>query len=109
AHGMEDAFIAAQAGKLKLTPNRVDALLAAVDLIVQCSRLNGDLDAWLAANAAQVGKTMNDVQGIAFLPEPVVLAPAPAAMAAAPAPAIAAAPPALAPAGGNADASAFAT
>jgi len=86
AHGMEDAFIAAQAGKLKLTPNRVDALLAAVDLIVQCSRVNGDLDAWLAANSAQVGKTMNDVQGIAFLPEPVFVptaavqpAPAPAA------------------------------
>jgi len=81
AHGMEDAFIAAQAGKLKLTPNRVDALLAAVDLIVQCSRVNGDLDAWLAANGGQVSKTMNDVQGIAFLPEPVVLpsmsAPAP--------------------------------
>jgi len=75
AHGMEDAFIAAQAGKLKLTPNRVDALLAAVDLIVQCSRVNGDLDGWLAANGAQVSKTMNDVQGIAFLPEPVELPP----------------------------------
>jgi two-component system sensor histidine kinase and response regulator WspE len=83
AHGMEDAFIAAQAGKLKLTPNRVDALLAAVDLIVQCSRVNGDLDAWLASNSAQVSKTMNDVQGIAFLPEPVVL---PSAVAAAPVP-----------------------
>lgn len=77
AHGMEDAFIAAQAGKLKLTPNRIDALLAAVDLIVQCSRVNGDMDAWLAANGAQVSKTMNDVQGIAFLPEPVVLPSAP--------------------------------
>jgi two-component system sensor histidine kinase and response regulator WspE len=83
AHGMEDAFIAAQAGKLKLTANRVDALLAAVDLIVQCSRINGDLDAWLAAHGAQVSKTMNDVQGIAFLPEP--LGP-PALPAAAPAP-----------------------
>ncbi|WP_426170718.1 hybrid sensor histidine kinase/response regulator [Pseudoduganella sp. R-34] len=88
AHGMEDAFIAAQAGKLKLTANRVDTLLAAVDLIVQCSRLNGDLDAWLAANSAQVGKTMHDVQGIAFLPEPVEL---PAALPP-PAPAITAAP-----------------
>jgi len=94
AHGMEDAFIAAQAGKLKLTPNRVDALLAAVDLIVQCSRVNGDLDAWLAASSAQVSKTMNDVQGIAFLPEPVVAAPvaaappAPAAQSPAPAPAL---------------------
>ncbi|KQZ30529.1 hybrid sensor histidine kinase/response regulator [Duganella sp. Root1480D1] len=95
AHGMEDAFIAAQAGKLKLTPNRVDALLAAVDLIVQCSRVNGDLDAWLAANGAQVSKTMNDVQGIAFLPEPVVLA---SSSATPPAPAMAAEMPAPAPA-----------
>ncbi len=85
AHGMEDAFIAAQAGKLKLAPNRVDALLAAVDLIVQCSRVNDDLDAWLAANSAQVSKTMNDVQGIAFLPEPVVLPSAVAAPAPVPA------------------------
>ncbi|KQV46738.1 MULTISPECIES: hybrid sensor histidine kinase/response regulator [unclassified Duganella] len=92
AHGMEDAFLAAQAGKLKLAPNRVDALLAGVDLIVQCSRVNGDLDAWLAANSAQVSKTMNDVQGIAFLPEPVLLPPiafAPAAPAPAEAPVLA--------------------
>ncbi len=83
AHGMEDAFIAAQAGKLALTPNRVDALLAAVDLIVQCSRVNDDMDAWLAANSAQIRKTMSDVQGIAFLPEPVAsLRPAPAPVAA---------------------------
>ncbi|MTW09421.1 response regulator [Pseudoduganella eburnea] len=101
AHGMEDAFIAAQAGKLKLTPNRVDALLAAVDLIVQCSRVNGDLNAWLAANGAQVSKTMNEVQSIAFLPEPVMLAPAPA-------PSPAATPPALVPTGNDADAPAAA-
>ncbi|MCE3264860.1 MAG: oxidoreductase [Pseudoduganella sp.] len=90
AHGMEDAFIAAQAGKLKLTPNRVDALLAAVDLILQCARANGDMDAWLAANAAQIGKTMSDVQGIAFLPEPLVMpsALAPLAPQAVPAPAL---------------------
>lgn len=79
AHGMEDAFIAAQAGKLTLTPNRVDALLAAVDLILQCSHAGGDMDAWRAANAAQIRKTMSDVQGIAFLPEP--LEPPPSAKA----------------------------
>ncbi|MGW8391334.1 hybrid sensor histidine kinase/response regulator [Pseudoduganella sp. HUAS MS19] len=108
AHGMEDAFIAAQTGKLKLTPNRVDALLAAVDLIVQCSRVNDDLDAWMAANGAQVSKTMNDVQGIAFLPEPVELpmppSPAPAADAPASESATPAAGPAIdAPADGSAE------
>jgi two-component system sensor histidine kinase and response regulator WspE len=76
AHGMEDAFIAAQSGKLRLTPNRIDALLAAVDLIVQCSRGGGEMDAWLAAHGAQVSKTLNDVRSIAFLPEPVALPPA---------------------------------
>ncbi|XLZ72409.1 hybrid sensor histidine kinase/response regulator [Massilia sp. SR12] len=99
AHGMEDAFLAAQAGKLKLTPNRVDALLAGVDLIVQCSRVNDDMDAWLAAHGAQISKTMNDVQGIAFLPEPLLMPSAYAAPSTPAAPAAVAAPaPALAPA-----------
>ena len=90
AHGMEDAFIAAQHGKLKLTPNRVDALLAGVDLILQVSRLDDSgVTPWLAANGAQIKKTMDSIVGIAFLPEPVAsyAAPAPASPPAAPAPA----------------------
>eukprot|EP01034_Spumella_vulgaris_P030833 gene30833-38112_t len=87
AHGMEDAFIVAQHGKLKLTPNRVDVLLAGVDLILQVSRLNDNSVApWLAANGAQIKKTMDSIAGIAFLPEPVssfvsapISAPAPTA------------------------------
>jgi two-component system sensor histidine kinase and response regulator WspE len=72
AHGMEDAFIAAQNGKLKLTPNRVDVLLAGVDLILQVSRLDDNgVTPWLAANGAQIRKTMDSIAGIAFLPEPV--------------------------------------
>jgi two-component system sensor histidine kinase and response regulator WspE len=80
AHGMEDAFIAAQAGKLNLTPNRVDALLAAVDLIVQCSRLtDSGVQPWMAANSALIKKTMDAVIGIAFLPEPIAPPPLPPA------------------------------
>ncbi|MQA23804.1 hybrid sensor histidine kinase/response regulator [Rugamonas rivuli] len=89
AHGMEDAFIAAQHGKLALTPNRVDVLLAGVDLILQLSRLqDSGVDAWLAANSALIRKTLDSIASIAFLPEPVNLqveaglappAPAPAA------------------------------
>jgi two-component system sensor histidine kinase and response regulator WspE len=85
AHGMEDAFIAAQHGKLNLTPNRVDVLLAGVDLILQLSRLDdGGVEAWLAANGAQIQKTLDAIATIAFQPEPVelqraALAPAPAA------------------------------
>ena len=81
AHGMEDAFLAAKAGKLRLTSNRVDVLLAAVDLIVQCSQLGDNVQEWLAANGAAISKTMQEVQGIAFLPEPVIMPPTPGAAA----------------------------
>ncbi len=78
AHGMEDAFIAAQVGKLALTPNRVDVLLAGVDLILQLSRLkDSEVDGWLAANGEQIKSTMNSIATIAFLPEPVGLPPLP--------------------------------
>jgi two-component system sensor histidine kinase and response regulator WspE len=74
AHGMEDSFIAAQLGKLTLTPNRVDVLLAGVDLILQLSRLqDAGVDAWLGANANQIQSTLDAISTIAFLPEPVDL------------------------------------
>jgi two-component system sensor histidine kinase and response regulator WspE len=94
AHGMEDAFVAAQHGKLALTPNRVDVLLAGVDLILQASRLqDSGVEAWLAANSGQITRTLDSIATIALLPEPaspqVEAAPAPAstpddALAAAP-------------------------
>jgi two-component system sensor histidine kinase and response regulator WspE len=74
AHGMEDAFIAAQHGKLALTPNRVDVLLAGVDLILQLSRLQDTgVDAWLGANSTQIKNTLDSIASIAFLPEPIDL------------------------------------
>ncbi|WP_180979552.1 Hpt domain-containing protein, partial [Janthinobacterium sp. AD80] len=82
AHGMEDSFVAAQHGRLKLTPERVDVLLSGVDLIVQLSRLDdAGAEAWLAANAAQIDQTLNAIAGIADLPELPALpaAPTPAA------------------------------
>jgi len=76
AHAMEDAFIAAQHGKLKLTPNRVDVLLAGVDLVLQVSRLDdAGVAPWLAANGAQFQNTLTAIHGIAFLPEPLDLPP----------------------------------
>ncbi|MGK5007547.1 hybrid sensor histidine kinase/response regulator [Janthinobacterium sp. LB2P70] len=81
AHGMEDSFVAAQHGRLKLTPERVDVLLSGVDLIVQLSRLDdAGAEAWLAANAAQIEQTLNAIAGIADLPELPALPPAPAPM-----------------------------
>ena len=91
AHGMEDSFVAAQHGRLKLTPERVDVLLSGVDLIVQLSRLDdAGAEAWLAANAAQIDQTLNAIAGIADLPELPALPAAPTP-AAAPAPVAAAA------------------
>ncbi|OEZ57514.1 hybrid sensor histidine kinase/response regulator [Duganella sp. HH105] len=88
AHGMEDAFIAAQHGKLALTPNRVDVLLAGVDLILQLSRLqDSGVDTWLAANSALIRKTLDSIASIAFLPEPVNLQVEAGLMPPAPAPA----------------------
>jgi len=90
AHGMEDAFVAAQNGKLKLTPNRVDVLLAGVDLILQVSRVDDNgVAPWLAANGNQIRQTMDSIASIAFLPEPLEsYSPPPSRPAAAPAPAI---------------------
>lgn len=83
AHGMEDSFVAAQHGRLKLTPERVDVLLSGVDLIVQLSRLDdAGAEAWLAANAAQIDETLNAIAGIADLPELPALPSAPAPMTA---------------------------
>ncbi len=102
AHGMEDAFIAAQHGKLALSPNRVDVLLAGVDLILQLSRLqDSGVDAWLGANAALIKQTLDAIATIAFLPEPVNLraeaGPPPLAAPGAPAAAVVEEAPAAAP------------
>jgi two-component system sensor histidine kinase and response regulator WspE len=70
AHGMEDSFVAAQNGKLKLTPERVDVLLSGVDLIVQMSRLDdAGAAAWQVSNAVQIDSTLTAIATIADLPE----------------------------------------
>ncbi len=105
AHGMEDNFIAAQHGKLRLTPERVDVLLGGVDLIMQMSRQDdAGAAAWLLANTAQIGRTLAAIADLANLPELPGLPPAPrpAPPEAAPATGLAADPapaPALPPAG----------
>ena len=81
AHGMEDAFVAAQHGQLQLTPARIDALLAGVDLIVQFAALEDSaLPAWLDQNAARIGATMAAIEGIAaIMSAPPLSAPTPSA------------------------------
>ncbi|NHZ95922.1 hybrid sensor histidine kinase/response regulator [Massilia sp. CCM 8734] len=86
AHGMEDAFVAAQHGQLQLTPARIDVLLAGVDLILQFSTLDeAALPAWLEQHGARIGATMNSIAGIAQIvsappPDPLPVAPPPLAL-----------------------------
>ncbi|MES3024368.1 MAG: hybrid sensor histidine kinase/response regulator [Pseudomonadota bacterium] len=79
AHAMEDAFVAAQQGRLALTPARIDALLAGVDLIMQFSTLSdAALQDWLAANTQRIGGTLAAIVGIASIESAPPLAGAPA-------------------------------
>lgn len=85
AHAMEDAFVAAQNGRLELTPARIDVLLAGVDLILQFAALTeATLQAWIADNAAVVSATVDAIAGIADL-QPAAPAAMPATPEAAPA------------------------
>lgn len=55
AHRMEDCFIAAQKGALRLGQGRIDRLLAGVDLIARIAALQeADVAAWVAENQAQI-------------------------------------------------------
>ncbi|MDB5908633.1 MAG: hybrid sensor histidine kinase/response regulator [Massilia sp.] len=70
AHGMEDAFVGAQQGRLQLAPGRIDVLLAGVDLILQCSTQGEDaMPAWLAQNAARLADAMHAIAQVARLQE----------------------------------------
>jgi two-component system sensor histidine kinase and response regulator WspE len=85
AHAMEDAFVAAQHGRLQLTPARIDVLLAGVDLIVQCSRVSeAGVAGWLGEHADRIAATMASIAQVAQLreapPLPAVPAPAQAAV-----------------------------
>ena len=84
SHAMEDAFIAAQHGKLELTAPRIDVLLSGVDLILQLSALSESAVAgWLAANGERIADTMRDIGRI----QAITAAPPVSMPASAPAPA----------------------
>ncbi|HEU4375981.1 MAG TPA: hybrid sensor histidine kinase/response regulator, partial [Telluria sp.] len=88
AHCMEDAFVAAQNGRLQLTPARIDVLLGGVDLIVQCAALAEDaVAAWLGDNALRIGSAMQAIAQVAAVREAPPVAAAAAAEPEEPAPA----------------------
>lgn len=85
AHAMEDAFVAAQAGRLELTPARIDVLLSGVDLIVQLAALtDATVDTWMVQNAAAITTAIAAISGIANVQSAPALAPAAAPPVAAP-------------------------
>ncbi|HEY0062754.1 MAG TPA: chemotaxis protein CheA, partial [Telluria sp.] len=79
AHAMEDAFIAAQDGKLALAGARVDLLLAGVDLIAQVALQNeSDVSAWLVQHGERIGALVDATGAIAELEAGQTAAPLPA-------------------------------
>lgn len=69
AHVMEDCLVAAQEGKVRLTPNDIDALLRGTDLIVQVARLtDSSLDAWMREHAPQLQRLVADIKAIKTKP-----------------------------------------
>ena len=91
AHAMEDAFVAAQDGKLDLSPARIDVLLSGVDLILQFAALTEDtIDAWMLQNTPRITAAIAAIDGIAQLqsaplpPPPATAATVPPAEPAAP-------------------------
>jgi two-component system sensor histidine kinase and response regulator WspE len=89
AHVLEDAFVAAGQGQLSLTPQRIDVLLAGVDLILQVSALDESaVPPWLGENRARIGSTLAAIAGLAQMTS----APLPASAPPAPEPASARAP-----------------
>src|SRR5262249_16721546 len=62
AHAMEDAFVAAQKGRLVLGTEHVDVLLRGVDFLVQIAGIGEeDLPAWQADHAAEIDGLVADL------------------------------------------------
>lgn len=62
SHAMEDCFVAAQKGKLRLNKQRIDRLLAGIDLISRISSLSeAEAPTWLETNKLKIGELLVDV------------------------------------------------
>jgi len=82
AHVMEDCFVAAQKGKLQLGKERIDRLLAGVDLISQIASLSeANAPAWLEDNKLHIANILVGVYDAAdpakFANEPQEAQPQP--------------------------------
>jgi two-component system, chemotaxis family, sensor histidine kinase and response regulator WspE len=65
AHAMEDCFVAAQRGTIKILPADVDTLLRAVDLLTRISQVAEDqLAAWQEQNEPEIAAMVADLSAI---------------------------------------------
>ena len=63
-HVLEDLFVAAQEGRLRLEPAHIDHCLRALDLLGEIARLTeGELPAWQVSHAARIHALTEDLQG----------------------------------------------
>src|SRR5262249_34895477 len=66
AHVMEDAFVAAQEGRIRIGPADVDELLRGTDVLAGLSKVNeADVASWSAAHAAQIADLRERFRAIA--------------------------------------------
>ena len=89
AHALEDVFVAAQRGKVKLGSEHIDVLLASVDLLSAACRLDeAAVPGWSAEHEAAIQErvaTLNAIENGTWA-APLVVRPAPAAPTPEPAP-----------------------
>src|SRR6516225_6389211 len=65
AHAMEDAFVAAQKGRLVLGMEHVDVLLRGVDFLVQVAGIaEEELPAWQSDHAAEIDALVADLDRV---------------------------------------------
>lgn len=86
AHEMENCIVAVQAGRLLLTPDCVDTLLAGVDIISRVTRLDTDaVTHWFEQQRAEIAAVIAGIAAISVSAMPVAddraAPPAPEAMA----------------------------
>lgn len=65
AHTMEDIFVAAQEGRLALTPEQIDVLLRGVDLLTRVAQVRTEESRqWLQDQAAEITGLLGDLQRV---------------------------------------------
>lgn len=65
AHFMEDCFVGVKAGNISLSPDRIDVLLAAVDMLRSISQVGEPgLHNWLAQHNREIGNTISAIAAI---------------------------------------------